>query len=308
MKKVLVGLLFLISQVGGAFTLPSNYNTWDAEKKLEILWNQTKSTQYKTLPTKTSFTDLIRSLRYKIAAPAFHLYSDLKPKKDLKILHPFGSVAPVDFVITNPNTPYSGLFKTGGSGLLRLSLAIFDQKDIIPGLAIKILVDGMPSQNTHLMKGLDGQGTNMDLFKYEYSNIIPEPTKGTFRFAAIFFKRTIKKLKRKFPGQDQGGSAFRRPVNSWATVTRNGMMVPKEKVVAPYKITFMAPKNNRFKINPSDQRDFREVLGEMNHGTIMYEVFVSGEEEPVKIGHIILKEKFIASDFGDTLLNFQHTF
>ena len=55
--------------------------------------------------------------------------------------------------------------------------------------------------------------------------------------------------------------------------------------------------------------DFRELLADLDEGTVLYTVLVSSRETPnvfQKIGEIVLESRFVASSYGDTILFFQH--
>ena len=62
---------------------------------------------------------------------------------------------------------------------------------MIPGAAIKILIDGQPSQNFHLIWSLDGQGTDRNMFLHPLSNVIPESSSLTLKALDVSFKGAI---------------------------------------------------------------------------------------------------------------------
>ena len=81
--------------------------------------------------------------------------------------------------------------KTGGKGYIRLSLADFNYEKVIPGAGIKILIDGQPSQNFHVMNSLDGQGKDRNIFRLPFANVLPHTNDLTMRALDVSFKGAI---------------------------------------------------------------------------------------------------------------------
>ena len=81
-----------------------------------------------------------------------------------------------------------------------------------------------------------------------------------------------------------------------------------QKVFAPYKVTFTP--NGEISWNPNTKNDFRVDLDRIpeREGTVLYTVSArrtrtSGDEP---LGELVLRSKFVASQYGDETLFFQH--
>ena len=60
--------------------------------------------------------------------------------------------------------------------------------------------------------------------------------------------------------------------------------------------------------DPASTADFREILAEIPAGTPLYRMYgkASADADKVYIGTITLESPFVASEFGDHILAFQH--
>ena len=86
---------------------------------------------------------------------------------------------------------FQGLFHTGGSGIIRFSIADFNYENVTVGAGMKILIDGQPSQNFQLMWSLDGQGTDRNMFTHPLTNAPPEPTTIPVKAVDVAFKAAL---------------------------------------------------------------------------------------------------------------------
>merc|ERR1712228_78104 len=89
--------------------------------------------------------------------------ADVFPQPRKKYMHALGSVAPVRFV-SDIHHPYSGLFKGAEHGLIRVGMTLpAKPKDgkhfegVIPGVALKLFRDGLPSSNVVLIPDVKPQ-------------------------------------------------------------------------------------------------------------------------------------------------------
>lgn len=92
-----------------------------------------------------------------------------------KDIHAVGVVSKVKFEVGD--SPFSGIFKGAEHGLIRHSTAApysSSDKNIKPGLGLKLLRDGVDSANLVSMFSVDGQD-NWDFFANDWSNHIPKP-------------------------------------------------------------------------------------------------------------------------------------
>jgi hypothetical protein len=94
-----------------------------------------------------------------------------------KLIHSQGVVAKVKLDVTNGDSPFTGLFKSGADyGLIRLSLAgKASTTHMTPGFGLKFLRDGIDSANLVAMYRLAGQD-NLNFFANDFSNHIPGET------------------------------------------------------------------------------------------------------------------------------------
>ena len=223
------------------------------------------------------------------------------PSERQKLIHVYGSAAKVSLNIFG-NSTYSGLFKTGGVGIARLSLAKQDYTNFTPGMALKMLVDGERSQNFQVMYSVDGQGTNKNFFANKFSNIIPSPQSFTLKLLGKAFEAAIERL----PGtaQDKPESINNLGLYEQASVTNDGK--PVAEVVAPYAVEFVP--NPRAGWDPTNGRDVRINLDGIATGTTLYTVVAkrSPTAEGEVIGQLVTEGPFVASPYEDQTLFFQH--
>ena len=210
-----------------------------------------------------------------------------------KLVHALGAVAKVEF-LPDASTPYTGMFK-GGVGVIRMSLAKDPGADgFVPGVALKLMSDGIPSANMEVMLSIDGQGANFDFFANTFSNIIPDAVGfGSKIIVNIFSKVSAT------PGHLD--------VNGFAAQDRRGRAVSAP--VAPAQVFFVpaasvraVPRRN------SPDVDFREDLAAIPDGSTLYDVYGAHAvgEAPSHIGTVITRSEVISSRFGDEGLFFKH--
>jgi hypothetical protein len=169
--------------------LAADYDRKTAAEKQDILWtSHIAPSKYATLPPWPS-VDLIGIVRLDLGV-TLNRTNDELPMGRKKLVHALGSCAKVELV-ADGGTPYTGMFK-GGIGIARFSLATNPGTDAFtPAIAVKMLVDGMPSQNLQVMFSVDGQGKDFDFFSNRFSNIIAAPVGfGTNIVGKIFQKAT----------------------------------------------------------------------------------------------------------------------
>jgi hypothetical protein len=271
---------------------PSNpgYQAQSAAEKQASLWREL-STPYATRPDPgsagvgRSFIDTLKALFIPILEKTFSDPADSRAPHT-KIFHPFGSVAKVVFEPA-AGSPYSGLFQSGAVGIARLSQATGDGSKI-PGIGLKLLVDGRPSVNVHAIPSFDPQ-TSDDFFLRAPSNVIPPPKGLVLRFlnwVASFVANPL-----------------RRPVDALAATNPAGEPVAEPK--APYQILFQ-PADAHF--DPAFHGDFRDGLAQIPSGTVIYRLVAreNGSDREVVLGDLRTQSRFVASEYGDRELSFEH--
>ncbi|HEY9670738.1 MAG TPA: hypothetical protein V6D11_04790 [Waterburya sp.] len=289
--------------------LPTEYESWPAAEKQDFLWNQRiLQSKYDQLPPLEKI-DVI-GLFLTILKIKMDRLSDEAPLRWKKAIHAHGSVAKVKLVPT-PDTPFTGLFKGADYGLLRLSLTGDPAaRGFAPGLALKLFVDGKPSENVSALVSLSGQGKNYNFFAHELSNIVPEEKSMGPKLINLIFRRTSKYPRRLY-------------LQGFGELDQKGH---KESVpYYPYQI-FLVP-NPKVQFAASPPHDFRHDLVTISSGTSLFSVYgvapnhvgddttvdaVDAIEQPGYrqhaqcIGSIETTSEFVSSFYGDSRLFFRH--
>ena len=97
------------------------------------------------------------------------------------------------------------------------------------------------------------------------------------------------------------------PLYQAAAVTSDGVAVAKP--VTPYQIEFEPTKEAVALYTPYADQDPRRALSHIPVGTAIYSIRLreaEGAELGPAIGHVVTASKFVASDYGDKHLFFQH--
>ena len=300
MKKTFVFLFLtcLITKIALA-DLPENYQSLTAIEKQTYLWDQriTPSQWYSFPPIGGgNWASLVKglyslvNLRLKMRLQqSFTHAADEIPKGNIKFIHPSGSVAKIKFVATK-DSPYVGIYR-GGIGLARLSLAL-DPKlagSYTPGMALKFFIDGYPSVNIQVMNSLNGQGENHNFFAKTFSNIIPEPEGITLNFLKLAFQLAVK-------------NPLHLSVDHLSYRRTDGSQ--EKETLSPYQLFFIPIQTNIIAENST--LDFRKSLADIPIGTHLYRVESSQGRAVIHIGDLYTTSEFIASEYGDCQLFFQH--
>lgn len=285
--------------------LSADYESWTASRKQAFLWEEKiLKTKYDRLPPLRKIDVIglfLTALRAKM-----DLHSDQAPRNWKKAIHAHSSVAKIRFVPA-PDTPFTGLFKGADYGLLRCSLT-GDPADrgFAPGLAIKFLVDGKPSENFSALVSLTGQGNNYNFFANEFSNIVPVVHQIGPKLINFIFRR-VSRYPTKLSLQDL------------SKTDQQGKIQPIPRYPAQI---FLMP-NPAVQFPESPPHDFRDDLVTIAPGTQLFSVYatdsVSGEENTPDelnrpgtrqnaqwIGSIETTSEFVCSAYGDSQLFFRH--
>ncbi|OQV19917.1 hypothetical protein BV898_06185 [Hypsibius exemplaris] len=289
-------------------TLPADYESRTAQQKMDYLWNKVEEHPYTAanLPTASeSVLDSAKVLLPPFIVKAFLHVSDTMPKDRPKILHGYGSVAKIDFDVY-PKPHFSGVFRSGAKGFIRLSILRLDYTKVLPGCGLKFLIDGQPSQNILLMHGVDGQGTDRNLFRHTISNLFPDPTDITGKLANAAFSAALPLL----PGH---ADDLNRPekgnnLGLYEQASVNAFGHREDQVVAPWKIVLHPQPDVQANQDAHGDGDFRLALAAIPEGTVLYEVVAHRTPDDVAgepLGRIVTRSKFVSSKFGDELY-FRH--
>lgn len=279
----------------------ADYQVKTGAEKRDLLWKQVEASAYETLPAtdsagvlagKTVLEKLdhgVKLLDFSYLGNTFDQAQDVRPSHE-KLFHPFGAVAKVK-VVPREGHPYTGMFSQPSIGLARLSLAI-DEAKYAPGMALKFMVDGKPSVNTIAVPTLDPQESR-DFFEKAPTNRFPVTDGVAFR--------TVNAL---LTYGGKVGASNELPVDNLAAMGPDGQTVAEAK--APYKLEYR-PSGAHF--DPKTTVDFRTELGKIPVGTVLYEIWGQEEKDSKEMKHlgdIVTESPFVASQFGDKELNFQH--
>ena len=99
------------------------------------------------------------------------------PNKRVKYIHPVGLVGVAAFEPTYDQHPFTGMFQSGGQGIIRFSdlvVGIKGRFDMTPSFALKLLRDYIPSANMFAAVHGDGQ-KSWDFFACTMASSV-EPT------------------------------------------------------------------------------------------------------------------------------------
>lgn len=280
-----------------AHPLSARYQRLPAETKLTQLWSRI-NTPYEVLPPigAAQLGTFGSNLCPAHLLPTFDLPSDEMTAGRKKMIHRTGVAAQIEYVPVE-NSGLTGIFQSGALGVARLSLATTPTNtSFIPGAALKFLVDGKPSLNIQVMHSLDGQGTNRNFFQFPFSNNIQPPTSRILKILSYFFERV------KSPSTHL-------TLHPMAQMTRTGLVV--DSPVLPHgDVLILRPTAEAQGLIPSDStQDFRvDLMEKVPVGTRLYDVVVQTAAEPsgAVVGAIYMRSTFVASQYEDESLFFQH--
>jgi hypothetical protein len=276
-----------------------DYQMKSAAEKRDLTWQKVSESPYEKLPEMNfipsdawTLPHVGRTLRDAAhLGQAFDHVGDEMPPGRTKVIHAYGSSVKVDFVSAGRH-PFTGLFRTGALGIARLSLGTPHSStgSFVPGLGLKLFIDGQPSKNMHVMQKLEGQDTNQNYFANVFTNKLPEPNSTATKIGRDYFARFVK-------------NPIYLTVDHVASVNADGSHV--FQVHSPSQIFFAPAEGLRISENGPD---FRAEFSHIPAGTKLYDVFgtIGDSKIPVYIGEIITGSEFVASEYGDKKLYFQH--
>ncbi len=286
-----------------------NYQNLKACEKQADLWQQVEASKYNELP-KLSKLGLFQFLKmnFQKLTKKVALNSDVSPEGWKKFLHRRGAMAKVK-IVPAKDQPYTGIFQGADCALLRLSLTYNPkgEKPVAPGLALKVLRDGVPSANISALYALDGQGKDYNFFKNSLSNIVPTGEDFGQKLMHKLFKKVTS-----YPEQLK--------VEDMAALDKHGESA--ENIVSPAQIFFVPNEKIQFE---SSEHEFRDDLLKVAVDSVVYRIYAMANipsdfdyddysQEKAKeflsqsqlIGEIITTSEFIASEFGDDGIFFRH--
>jgi hypothetical protein len=304
----------------------AGFDRLSAKGKQEVLWQLHSAfagTDGKYRPTSTTNLREAALALPNLLSKSFTRTCDVFPEPKTKLVHTYGAVAKVRLEITNPQSGYTGIFATGGPAIARISLAEpLDNvvSGFIPGLGLKFLVQGAPSENIIVMRNLTAQvdaagAPDHRIFKEWWANEFEAPSSLKMKLVKHVFENALKLLAARGA---QHESPFYRGLFGLASV---GQRSPSD-VRTPRDIVLKPVVANTQATSGSTTIDFRDKLAALKEGDVLFEVVAKGSyrqgqffegrnprasgDEEVPIGRLVLESNFTASSFGDRMLFFKH--
>lgn len=285
-----------------------HYESLSACQKQDLLWSNIQASVYQELPDFRKFgvLQLMAMGKQEIGIKGSH-QSDFAPIGWKKYIHGRGAVAKVKLV--THGGPWTGVFQGADCGLLRLSLTFKPKgsRAVAPGLALKILRDGVPSANISALVSLEGQEKDFNFFKNALSNIVPVGHGLGAKWVHRIFEKATP-----YPEELL--------LDHLAQVDAKGAKI--ENFAAPRQIFFVP--NPELKAS-SEEHDVRQDFLRIPAGTVIYQIravsanlknfnyanyqpenvaeFLAGSE---LVADLVTTSEFVASEFGDDGLFFRH--
>jgi hypothetical protein len=273
--------------------LPDNYQSRYAIEKQALLWKNTLDAEYMTLPPYVDKDwDFILShigALFRLEETFEHV-SDEMPKHKTKLTHNYGVLAHMRFFPAE-DSPFTGIYGSGGVGLIRLSMTADPSGGYIQAMALKFLVDGAPSVNLHLMNNLDGQGDNWNFFAGPFSNKLPHATSKP----VVVLEKIFEMVK---------NPANELPVEHLAKIDSEGTVYKEFR--APEQLFFEPDQSLRHVIDPESRDDFRETLKTVVGEGELGQLYGMLGKQRILIGSIYVESELVASQYADEVLFFQH--
>lgn len=307
MRKLSLTIALLATLSSSAFS--KDYEDFSACEKQSTLWGKAVKTKFEKLP-KFNNLGLMQflAMTFQELSLKTNLQSDVAPKGWKKYLHRRGVLAKVK-IVSKENNPYTGIFSGAECALLRLSITYNpkDSRPMAPGLALKVLRDGVPSANVSALYTLEGQERDFNFLKNPLSNIVPMGDSIGTKLIHRLFKRVTS-----YPEQLK--------LADMGKIDEKGEKIATPKT--PIQLFFVPNKNLSFS---SEEHDIREDFLKLKAGQDLYTIYAleslpksfdyeSYQEKDIKdlvararpIADIITTSEFISSEFGDEGIFFRH--
>lgn len=288
-------------------SIPENYESLKACHKQDVLWKEAVSSAHDELPPYQKF-GLVQLMRMSVQAISLKgdLHSDISPRGWKKYLHRRGSLAKVRIIPRSDK--YSGIFEGAECALLRLSLTyrVTNSRPFAPGLALKVLRDGVPSANISALVSLDGQDKDYNFFKNPMSNIVP--------IGKDLGQKLVHKIFRKV-------SKYPEELLASDMALVNSAGEKEQTVVSPRQI-FFVPQISGI---TSEAHDPREDFSRIPEGSVVYKIYAVSDkfkaydyteygdekmqeflESSEYVADIVTTSEFVSSRFGDDGIFFKH--
>jgi len=272
-----------------------------AEQLKNSLWENILKTKYN--PTD----DIIPNADTNVINPictehVFNDNGDTMQNGRTKSIHKRGMTFLAKYIPVQNNHNFTGIFNSGCEhAICRFSYANCPiEKDgvvnLTYGFAMKFLLTNKPSVNIFGMHSLDGQNT-YDLFKYNYTNTVPQPSSFKLKFGSYSFRIA------KWLGGKTWFPSFKETNPLHLSVKKMGC---EDNIIASYPETIFFVPSEETKNFITEEKDFRILLNGRLNNTKIFDVYETEVKDNSKIGEIYSTSEFVASKFGDSKLFFQH--
>lgn len=247
----------------------------------------------------------------------FDRFSDENPYNNQKVIHTGGAVATVR-VEPAGGHDFTGMYRDGFEhGLVRLSMVadwtqpckVVGQGCLKPSMALKMLRDGDYSSNVVAQHDLgDGVGWHFNFFDFTHASWLPAPTGAAASLITYLFSFAANKDEISGVGVEELSTGGSRAHQS------------KADIKAP-KLVYFVPRQMSFSDEEHDPRsDFVKIAP----GTALYDIMTVADDacfdgstpmlwtdlsdncRRIKLATVISTSRFVASDWGDRRLFFQH--
>lgn len=262
-----------------------------AENKRDELWQKIAECPYEILPTAEK--NLLVLLASSNISNNYNFSSDEIAARE-RFIFRYGSAAKVRLVPTKDKA-YTGLFKTGAVGIIRLSL-LCDPKvweRFVPAFELKLFIDDTSSLNMLAMDSLSNQCSSHNFFERILSNKPEIPADSTLKLAAWILSQT----------KNLPDPRYAIPM---AQTEDNGKLCIKYN--APQQLYFVPTDKINQKIKEVDHKDFRNDSALLEPDEVLYQVMATDSTciRAEHIADIILESSFVASAFCDQQLFFNY--
>ncbi len=279
-------------------SLPSDYEKRSAREKNDLIWANINSDPHSEAKLPTSAPSPIA--RLKLFSVDFNKGSfapgDELPPERKKLVHTYGTCARVSLHITEKH-PYTGMLEKGGEAIVRFS----DAKgggSFMPSMAFKFFIDGRLSTNVLVLPAAYREKGDMRCFSSTYCNGTPPAKELDTKLVQRAFQKTAKAL------NATRLYAVYLPLHDFSSIRADG--TKPENPVVPDRVEFV-PTDEVKKACP-DLQDFRQALAKIPAGTVLFKVFAAPtlEKPSTLVGELRQDSAWVASEYGDTRLFFQH--
>lgn len=278
-------------------------------QKADAMWHdKILPSRYAQLPPLTSpgIVGLLKLMTDRFSVKALTSTGDELEPGRRKLIHAFGAEARMRLVVSaKAMQGYTGIFQSGAEcAIARFSLANKPDNDTsIPGLALKVFIDGdRPSVNLLMMHSIDAQ-VGHNYFAQDFSNILPPAVAFPKRLLESGFKRSAVL----FGAKDTNPG--RLTLEHLAGTLPNGERIATPKV--PYQLIFKPTAYTRaLMADATSTDDFRVKMAGISVGQAIYDIYTLMEGDLAAnakfLGQLILATPIVSSRYGDETLYFQH--